>query len=345
MSLCSNGAVFSAFLPQAETLTLQIDGQAGAVPLVKGDDGYFRATVPCIPGGFHYVHFTANGIPWLHPMLPVGYGYGETTNYIDLPMEDDMSQLKDVPHGRLCRELYWSNLLGRTRACWVYTPPAYTESRRYPVLYIQHGGGEDETGWFWQGKLSNILDNMINKGECSELIAVANHGNAYRETEPGLFTEMDAGEVITKECVPFIDRTYSTVSDGKHRAIAGLSMGGGQARHLAHTYPEIFGNLGVFSSGQGFLAKGNSQNVEFDYSELFATPERYNTAITITLVTCGAEDMRSAYTGPQVRELAEKGYHIEYREYPGGHEWNVWRASVQDFLRMIFKKKTKTEKE
>lgn len=335
----NGGAAFSVFLPKAKEVILDIDYMPEKIQLVKGEDGHFRAEVPNAGGGFHYIRMTVDGVPFLHPLLPISYGFAGVVNYIDLPSEDEDTLLKDVPHGRVARELYPSEINGRTRACWVYTPPAYDAhpEKRYPVFYIQHGGGEDETDWFFAGKLNYILDNLIARDACKEMIVVANHGNAHREVEPGFFTEVDASEIIWKECVPFIDKAYRTIPDAVHRAVAGLSMGGGQARHLAHGHPEIFRNVGVFSSGQGFLVSGNSQNVEFDYSELFSSPEHYNSVMDVTFVACGEKDMRSEYTGPQVRELTEKGYNVIYREYPGDHEWNVWRAAAKDFIQMIFK--------
>ncbi len=335
----NGGASFSVFLPKAKEVTLEIDYMPGKTVFEKGEDGYFRAQVPDVGEGFHYLRMTVDGTPFLHPLLPIAFGYAGAVNYIDLPSKDTDTLLQDVPHGRLSRELYRSEINGRMRACWVYTPPAYDAcpERRYPVLYIQHGGGEDETDWFFSGKLNYILDNLIARGECEEMIVVANHGNAYREIGPGFFAEADASEILLRECVPFIDKTYRTLPDAAHRAVAGLSMGGGQARHLAHGHPEVFRNVGVFSSGQGFMVRGNSQNVEFDYSDLFSTPEHYNSVMDVTFVACGEKDMRSEYTAPQVEELAQKGYNVVYRAYPGDHEWNVWRAAAKDFVRMIFK--------
>lgn len=332
------GASFSVFLPHAKEVSLRIDYVHEHIQLTKGEDGYFRGDVPDVPGGFHYIWFTVDGNPFLHPSLPIGYGYGVAVNYIDIPSEDTDTLIANVPHGRLARELYPSKIIGRTRACWVYTPPGYNAhpEKRYPVLYIQHGGGEDEIGWFIYGKLDCILDNMIAKGACKEMIVVANHGNAYREIEPGFYAEEDAAEIIWRECVPFIDKTYRTIPDAKHRAVAGLSMGGGQARHLAHGHPEIFRNVGIFSSGQGLSVSSDLPHMAFDYSGLFATPEHYNSTMDVTFVACGEKDFRSEYTAPQIAELTGKGYHIIYREYPGDHEWNVWREAAKDFLQFIF---------
>ena len=334
------GIALSVFLPKAEKVTARIGEKNIFAELKKGDDGYFRAEVKEIEPGFHYVFFNVDGVSYLHPELPIGYGYGFAVNFIDIPGEEDYYLLKDVPHGSLTLEQYKSSINGRFRACWVYTPPRYFEEpeKRYPVLYIQHGGGENETGWFWQGKIHYILDNLIAEGACEEMIIVTNAGNAYKELEPDVFTDADASDIIVKECVPFIDGKYRTLADAHHRAIAGLSMGGGMARHIAHRHPDIFKNVGVFSSGQGFMVKGSSQGVTFDYSDLFSTPEHYNALMDVTFVMCGDRDMRHIYTSEQAGELTEKGYSVVYKEYPGGHEWNVWRPAARDFMKMIFRK-------
>ena len=332
--------VFSLFMPKAQTVKVVVGENRIQFELSKNDDGYFRGKAEGIPSGFHYVFFEVDGIPFIHPNLPIGYGYGYAVNFIDVPGDEEYYLLRDVPHGALTMEIYNSELSGRSRACWVYTPPRYSENtdRRYPVLYIQHGGGENETGWFWQGKLHYILDNLIAAGECAEMIVVANAGNAYREVASDVFVEADASEIIVKECVPFIDSKYRTIADSAHRAIAGLSMGGGMARHIAHSHPDIFKNVGVFSSGQGFMVSGSSQGVDFDYSELFSSPDHYNSVMDVTFVMCGDNDMRHEYTSKQVAALAEKGYNVKYREYIGGHEWNVWRPAARDFVKMIFNK-------
>lgn len=336
----SGDVSLSVFLPQASKVTARIAEEDEAIEFTKGEDGYFRAEAQNVPAGFHYIDFEADGIPFVHPNLPIGYGYGHSVNFIDIPGEEDYYLLKDVPHGAITMEQYKSQINGRYRACWVYTPPSYPNDpdKRYPVLYIQHGGGENETGWFWQGKLNYILDNLIACGECREMIVVANSGNAYRELKPDVFTVADASEIIVRECVPFIDGKYRTIANAENRAVAGLSMGGGMARHIAHQHPDIFRNVGVFSSGQGFMVSGSSQGVTFDYSKLFSTPEYYNSVMKVTFVICGDTDMRHTYTSEQANSLAEKGYHVLYKEYPGGHEWNVWRPAARDFVKMLFEK-------
>lgn len=288
--------------------------------------------------GFQYVSFYANGVEIMNPLLPFGYGYGRICNYVELPGKDNFYMPSKVAHGSITLERYFSAETGRDRVCWVYTPAGYDKGTElYPVLYIQHGGGENESAWFWQGKLHFILDNLIASGECEKMIVVANTGYVYRNTENGRFGVADFSEVICKECIPFIDQKYRTIADRDHRAVAGLSMGAGQARHLAHGHAELFSYMGVFSSGAGFQIKGNMPGGTFDYSELFKTPKCYNSIMKLTFIACGDVDIRHAYTLGQVEDLRNEGYNVEYHTYPGDHEWNVWRLCIRDYLKKIFK--------
>jgi enterochelin esterase-like enzyme len=334
----NGGAEVTCFAPDASIVEMSVAEINQSYAFNQGDDGYWTLRTDSIPAGFHYIFVKVDGVSTLMPNLPISYGYGRSINYIDVPGEEDFYLLKDVPHGSITMEIYKSEISGRFRNCWVYTPPSYNQSsKKFPVLYIQHGGGEDETGWFWLGRINYIIDNLLAEGKCEEMIIVANSGNAYKEVGNDMFEVVDAAEIIIKECVPLIDAKYRTVANGEHRAIAGLSMGGGQARHLSHSHPDIFANLGAFSSGQGFIIKGESQGCVFDYTDLFVSPEHYNKIMKLTFVVCGTEDERHEYTSKQVKELADKGYNVEYHPYPGGHEWNVWRAGARDFIMKLFR--------
>lgn len=338
--LPGGGARITYYAPKAESVFMEIPGDANKYYFTKNDDGYWVYEDPDMAPGFHYVRFVVDGVYTYSEDLPVGYGCIGSINYIEVPGEDDFYLLKDVPHGSITMEIFKSQVCGgRSRNCWVYTPAGYAENteKRYPVMYIQHGGAEDEMGWFWQGKLNYIMDNLIANGGCEEMIIVANAGYAYLDLGNDEFEVLSPEDVIVKDCVPFIDGKYRTIADREQRAIAGLSMGGGHARHAAHRYPEVFANLGVFSSGAGFIVKGEAQGVTFDYSELFKTPEHHNSVMKVTFVGCGTEDMRHEYTSKHVAELSEQSYNVEYCCYPGGHEWNVWRLCARDFAARLFK--------
>ena len=266
--------------------------------------------------------------------------------------EDGYFLLTDVPHGSVRMEIMKSASCGRYRNLYVYTPYGYdTSGKRYPVLHILHGGGENEIGWFWQGKLNYIADNLIAEGKCEEMIIVASCFSAPHEIRDNVFVNESFISVMADEIVPFIDERFRTVADRDHRAIAGLSAGGSMARQIGHSRTEVFRNLGQFSCGGGFEVRGRTTAEGFRgygagggknpmddvYSALFSSPEEYNAKMGVTFITCGTEDPRHAYTSVQVKELADQGFNVEYGCCPGYHEWDVWRWSAKEFMQRLFR--------
>ena len=355
--ILENGkAEISFYAPDAERVEIAGIGGSmqGRYDLEKEDDGYWRIVLEDVRSGFHYCVFIVDGVVTYSPVLPFGFGCSYVMNYFEVPDEDSSFYLlNDVPHGTIHMELLKSETMGRYRNLWVYTPYGYeTSGKRYPVMHILHGGGENETGWFWQGKLNYIADNLIAEGKCEEMIIVASSFAAPKELEDGTFVDKGFPEIMCDEIVPFIDGKYRTVANREYRAVAGLSAGGSMARQIGHGHPECFANLGQFSCGAGFSVAGistvkgglfllpNGKMTTGEgphYDELFATPEHYNSTMKLTFVTCGTDDPRIGYTEPQVRELVEKGYDIRFATYPGYHEWDVWRYSARDFMMRLFR--------
>lgn len=238
--LLPNGDVELAFFaPNAKTV--EVVGNPATMgfdrcPMKKDDEGYFTATISGIKPGFHYHHYLVDGVRAINPMVPIGYGSFTPINFIEVADDEcDFYMLKDVPHGEIRMEIYPSSVTGRTRACYVYTPPGYGKdgNRKYPVLYVQHGVGENETGWVWQGKMHHIMDNLIAEGGCEEMLVVANTGYAFTEDGKDDYLPGEFDRVLIEDCIPFIESKYSVRSDRKGRAIAGLSMGSVQAARTA----------------------------------------------------------------------------------------------------------------
>lgn len=324
--------------------SVQLAGTGGSMPgtyeMEKGEDGYWRVTVRDVHPGFHYVQFIIDGVKTLNPCLPFGFGSFEALNYIEVPdTRFDFIDAKNVPHGSVRFELMYSESVQRVRSVVVYTPPKYDEEpeKRYPVLYCLPGGGENETAWVWQGKLNYMLDNLIASGKIEEMIAVCPGGVIAQEQPDGRYFDLDFNELFCTEIVPFIDGKFRTIADRESRAVFGVSLGGGQARGIVYGHTDLFANLGQFSSGGGFTVSGESLYGPFDYSELFSSAERYNSVMKHTFVTCGSDDPRHEFTSAQVKEFADRGYNIEYRSYPGHHEWDVWRFSMHHFIQKLFK--------
>ena len=256
-------------------------------------------------------------------------------NYFEMPdIYSDFYLLQDVPHGTIRMDYYKSSVTGRIRNCFVYTPPGYEEhpEKRYPVWYLQHGGGEDETGWIWQGKINYILDNLLASGQCREMIVVMNCGYAFFPDGSGHHSRGQIGDVLVKDCIPFIDKKYRTLPHRRARAMSGLSMGGFQSQSTVFQYPEYFASVGLFSSN--FIVK----NEEDDYTELLSDPKAFNELFDLCFVSWGDQEDMKASNGPLLSSLREKGFRIVSYVTPGYHEWAVWRYSAREFAKLLFRK-------
>ena len=328
------------YLPEASSVEMSYwaDPEGKKYALEKdGDSGYWYRIIDAEPG-FHYVDFFVDGRFYLDPLVPIGYGSHRAANFIEVPDPDfDLDIPSDVPHGMTHLVNYASAMTDEMRCAYVYTPPAYMSgTERYPVLYLFHGGGENEAGWLWQGKADRILDKMIARGLCKPMIVVMDNFQAFKR-ENRQITEQPIAELFRDELIPLIDRTFRTRPEADARAIAGLSMGGLRAKEVAFALHDEIHSLGIFSSGAGFTIKGVSIWGEpYDYSDVLRSPEYYAGLFRVTMVTCGESDPRIEYTRPQVAQLQAEGYPILFHSYPGSHEWHVWRKSLVDFLKVLF---------
>lgn len=339
----------SYYAPQAEKV--QIRGIGGSMPntydMEKSEDmpGYFKVVISDVCPGFHYVEFLVDGVNAIHPNLPIGYGCSCAINFIDIPDPDfTYGDLKDVPHGSIHTELFKSEITGRYRDCLVYTPASYRENteKRYPVFYIQHGGGENETGWLWQGKINYILDNMIAEGLCEEMIVVLNSGYVFDELPSGQFKVTDIGDMICKECVPMIDERYRTIPQKEYRAMAGLSFGSYHSKITVLKNTDVFSSLGLFSGGMGYSA-ANSAHIfaglaPYDFTDIFENKDSFNSHLKLLYVGYG--DMEETFAKAN-KETCDKyiaeGYNVVHNVFEGYHEWNVWRRCAFEMCKLLFK--------
>lgn len=328
---------FNFIAPNAHKVEVSVFGMQ---PIeLKKNDNYWEAEVSNIEPGFHYHDYIVDGSIAISQSAPVGYGCFRPINFFEVPEPDfKYHELRDVPHGTVTLEQYKSKLdNGRTRCCYVYTPPKYgTESKKkYPVLYLQHGGGENETGWVWQGKIANIMDNLLAENVCEEMIIVMNTGYCFKEdgTSHPLMGSLD--EVIVKDCIPFIDKKYRTLTDRNSRAMAGLSMGSIQTQKTVFANMDLFAWAGLFSGG--LIIK----NDEFDYSNILCNKECYENTFKMLYVACGTKDGHYEDTVNCIKKVKNCGINLEtFLEY-GYHDWTFWRHCVKDFLTKVFKNNMK----
>lgn len=301
----------------------------------KGERGFWTKTISGVTPGFHYHSYLVDGVPTVNPMEPIGYGSFTPTNFIDNADEDCDYYLihDDVPHGDVRMEYYKSSVTGRTRLCYVYTPASYGEdkTKRYPVLYVQHGVGENEMGWVWQGKMQNIMDNLIAAGACEEMLVVANTGYAFTEDYQDDYLPGDFDAVLINDCIPMIDKKYHTKADRHGRAIAGLSMGSVQAGRIGVLHSDVFASFGIFSGA--FPITGYDYNGDKYIEE----PKKLNEDYDLVFVGAGEQEPFWPATLELIDELRAKGARITTASRPGFHEWTVWRHLLREMAKVVFR--------
>lgn len=307
----------------------------------QADGTWLAHTKPLVPG-FHYYWFTLGGMDISDPASKSYFGCGRMTSAIDIPEAGcSFYDIKDVPHGKVSIVTYYSKVRKSNATMYVYTPASYdSNNKRYPVLYLQHGGGEDESGWTHQGKTNYILDNLIAEGKAKEMIVVMSNGNI---TVPGAgFGYSIQGmkgfeEELLEVIIPFVDKSFRTIPDKQHRALSGLSMGGGQSFFVGLQHTELFSYIGVFSTGVfGGIRETKSFDAEATMPGLISQHEKYNKVLKLFYISVGTDDPRLQHTQNAVSAMKKSGLAITFNTFPGDHEWQVWRKSLHDFAQKLF---------
>ncbi len=347
-------ARFRIMASQAQSVTINI----GRVTLTKGDDGAWTGTTPQpMEEGFHYYHLTIDGAAVNDPGTLCFYGSSRLESGIEIPAHDqDFYAVKDVPHGHMVQDRYYSKLANGWRRIFVYTPPNYDKNptARYGVLYLFHGGGEDETGWPLQGKTDIIMDNLLAEGKTKPFIIVMDststgprgggRGGAAPGGPPGgrgaqggrgsvaNFDFSPYGRILTQELIPFIDANYRTIADQPHRAMAGLSMGGMATRQITLANLDKFSHIGIFSGGS------------ISTEDVDNTPG-FKDKAKLVFVGYGSIELTNRVGGgvggdPKVNTEAIKQVGINsvfYLSPNTRHEWLTWRRSLHEFAPLLFK--------
>ena len=252
--------------------------------------------------------------------------------------------MQDVPRGEVRSVYYYSKVDESWRPLLVYTPAGYRESHdAYPVVYIQHGGGEDHHGWMEQGRTAQIMDNLIAQGKAVPMIVVSSNSNVHSRN--GGFgggyswqgMQSFRSELIDN-VIPFVEKTYRVKKDRKSRAMCGLSMGGGQSFYIGLRDPEVFANVGVFSTGMfGGIQGASNFDLEKEVPGILTDTETFNEKFDVFFMSCGEQDPRIEYTRGIVKKMRDGGVDVRFNSYPGDHEWQVWRKSLHEFAQYLFK--------
>jgi len=328
----------------------------------KQADGFWTFTTPPMAPGLHYYTVIVDGAEVADPATTAYFGGSKWASAVEVPEAGVTYYLpQDVPHGQVREVWYSSKVTGTLRHALVYTPPGYDVrlKDRYPVLYLQHGGGEDESGWTRQGKANFILDNLIAAKRAKPMLVVMANGYARRagqsmadlrgkgfgspEMRKAMQDMMSAFEEdVTQALIPFIDSNFRTLTGRDNRAMAGLSMGGMQTFHVTFNHLDLFSHIGGFSGAANAFAGGNDAlDMKTAFNGAMADPAAFAKRVHLLWLGVGTKEPEGMRQG--IRKLhaaldAAKIQHI-YSESPEtDHEWQTWRRNLEDFAPRLFQR-------
>ncbi len=353
-----NRAQFRVKAPNATKVQLNFWGNP-KIDLEKQADGFWTVTTAPLVPGFHYYTLLIDGAEVSDPSSHTFFGGGKDASGIEVPEKGSTYYLpQNVPHGQVREIWYDSKVTGTWRHALVYTPPGYDKDTktRYPVLYLQHGAGEDETGWTKQGHANFILDNLLASGNCKPMIIVMAYGYARYAGHPmpdmnkpfgspeamKAMQEMASAfeDDLTQVLVPFIDAQYRTLRDRDHRAMAGLSMGGMQTFQITLDHLDMFSYIGGFSGAGGlFILGGQKFDSKTAYHGALADPDAFAKRVHLLWIGVGTAEPERIHTGLMNFHQALEEDHIKhvFYESPGtSHEWQTWRRDLKDFAPRLF---------
>lgn len=331
-------AIFRVKAPEAQKVQIDLGKK---YDLAKDTDGVWKTTTDSLSEGFHYYSMVIDNVPAADPSSKTFYGMGRYASGIEVPFAGDgYYAIKEVPHGDLRIHNFFSKVTNSWRRVFIYTPPGYDKNvnESYPVLYILHGGGEDESGWAMQGKTNLIIDNLIAEGKAIPMIVVmpdANIGPAGFGSFGDRNLQMFDKE-LKESVIPFAETNFRVKKDAANRALAGLSMGGIYTLHTGVQNYSMFSSLGVFSSG--WILPSLQETADKEYQFMTDNKAQINSNIKNFWISMGGkEDI--AYKNGQVmrKKLDDLGIQYTYSEYPGGHTWPVWRNNLYNFAQLLFK--------
>ncbi|HKK43773.1 MAG TPA: alpha/beta hydrolase-fold protein [Bacteroidales bacterium] len=335
---------FSIKAPNAKEVSLNFGAEMKSYPMLKNDQGVWNVTIgPLIPEYYTY-SFLVDGLKILDPSNPeMQVGQAPDFSLVNIPgTPPRFDELQDVPHGTICILRYYSTIQELNRKLYVYTPPGYNPSsvQQYPVFYLRHGGGGNETSWYVEGCAAKILDNLLAQGKITPMIVVMTNGNLEKQVEGGAYSK-EGVTIMTDELftdvVPMIEKQYNVYTDKDHRAIAGLSMGGGQSFYMGLRNVDKFSWIGSFSSGIFGGIPGSSFDAEKEVPGILTNTRYFNKELKLLYISVGEQDPRMEFTGKVVDQFRKNNLHLKYETFEGVHEWKVWKHSLENFLQLLFR--------
>ena len=328
-------AIFHVKAPDAQKVQLDL---VKKYDMLKNSEGVWEVTTDSLTEGFHYYSILVDGLAVADPSSETFYGMGRMASGIEVPFKgDNYYAIKDVPHGEISIKYYYSTVFNAWRRFFIYKPAGYdvNTSEKYPVLYILHGGGEDERGWATQGKTDLILDNLIAANKAKPMLVVMPDGNVnaqgFGENTLRIF------ERELKLCIiPFVEKNYRAETSSGNRALAGLSMGGIQTLYAGINNTDLFSYLGVFSSGWIMPAQSDLADKQYDFMK--KNLDKINNNLKLLWIGDGGkEDIAYNNCQTMISKFNEMNLKYIYSDYPGGHAWPVWRNNLYNFAQLLFK--------
>jgi enterochelin esterase family protein len=321
---------FRLAAPDATEVRLTSEFLPAPQPMARDDKGIWSVTVGPVPPEIYSYAIGVNGVT-------------ATRGTLEMPAAAPMFyDLRAVPHGGVEQRWYTSKTTGAVRRAFVYTPPDYTRSNdRYPVLYLFHGAGGDDSGWTTNGRANWILDNLIADGRLQPLIVVMPYGYAYPPTSP-LAEGADAmkrqrdhfSRDLVEDLIPYVESNYRVHRNRERRAIAGLSLGGAQALGIGLTRQDLFSRIAAFSPAIGAVTSPQAGGL--DFKPLLADARRVNERITLLWLGCGTEDTLFASNKEFDAMLTASGVKHTFRVTGGAHTWQVWRRYLYEVAPQLF---------
>jgi enterochelin esterase-like enzyme len=326
-------AIFRVVAPYAQSVALQLGGKHS---MKKDEKGVWWFTTEPLVVGFHYYAILIDSVAVMDRGSKAYFGSNWENAGIEIPegTEGDYYRFnKNIPHGQVRSILYWSEVNGMERHVNVYVPAEYemNPQKKYPVLYLVHGWGENENGWSIQGHMANIMDGLINDGKAVPMIVVMPSGDIQTNSDVRQASG-DITKIYINDLIPFIDKTFRTINDKQNRAMAGLSRGGMQTTMTVFSNMDKFAWMGTFS---GFFVRGNDGVVNA-FNGVFKDPAAFDKQIKLLFISTGTEERNPK---EQVEQLKTHGIkNIVFHESQGtAHEWLTWRRALNEFAPRIFK--------
>ncbi len=335
---------FRISAPNATSVTVAGEFMRGTTPLTKNPQRVWSATVGPIEPELYNYNFTIDGVKTIDPNNPeVKTGSTPSTIQSMLTVPGGRPAFYDVqpvPHGEIHTHWYESKSLKMSRRLTVYTPPGYAGKNtgtRYPVLYLFHGANADETTWTKLGRVNAILDNLLASGKAKPFVVVMPFGYGILPGTPGQdpaagFAPSDAlfSRDLLEDVIPFIDSNYRVIADRDHRAIAGLSMGGGQSLGIGLNHLDLFSYVGGFSAALG------NEPFSKTYSSLTANTASSNKKLHVLWIGCGADDQFFSSNENLSKFLTMSGIQHVFHKSDGAHTWINWRRYLNEFAPLLF---------